>query len=290
MAKRSHRVAITAVAAAVVLSACGSGGLSVVSDPSDLIRGAGFIDWEELPAEAQEVRPPLVEGAGPLGEPGEEFWGVAVVLPGSEPRRLLIAVWHNMCMPSVTVAALDPAGTRLGVSIGEGRANCGEALKMWPFEVTLNRDVDPAAVSLEVRENRPRPLAYTIRGVEWTLMARALQRACDDWPGGEGCPPLPLCLAEPADPGLVAALEEVFPTGVMLVESVPDPGLTSIVPRPDCLVMQVDYGVRFLSESVVGYNVWVLNTPHTYWFQRQDSVWVDVSAEEVGVTDTTAIP
>lgn len=287
MIRKSQRVAVAVVVvAAAVLAACGDG-ISVVADSSDLIRGVRFINWEDLPAEAQEVRPPVVEGAGFLGEPATEYWGVAVILPGSEPRRLLIAVWHNACRPAVTVAALDPG--RLAVSIADAETNCGEILKMWPLEVTLNRDADPATLVLEVTENRPQPLTRILRGVEGTLMARALARACVNWPGGEGCPPLPLCLVEPVEAELQAAVDEVFSTGVMLVDSVPDSGLTGGVPGAECLVMYLDYAVWYRSDTVVGWRVWIGDTAHTYWFQRQDSDWVDVSPEEAGVTDTTDV-
>lgn len=124
--------------------------LSVGDDPTDLIRDVKFIDWEDLPADAQEVRPPLVAGR-------REYLGVAVVLPGSEPRRLYLAVWHNTCMPVVTVSAPAPGSTpKLLVAIGQHPGEqCGEVLRMWPFEVILSRDVDPAAVVLEVRNRRP---------------------------------------------------------------------------------------------------------------------------------------
>jgi len=286
MVRKSQGVAgAVVVVAAVVLAACGHG-ISVPADSSDLIRRVRFIDWEDLPAEAQEVRPPLVEGAGFLGEPATEYWGVAVVLPGSEDRRLLIAVWHNACRPAVTVAALDPG--HLAVSIADAETNCGEILKMWPFEVVLNRDVDPATLVLEVTDDRPQPLTRILRGVEGTLMARALARACVNWPGGDGCPLLPLCLVEPVESELQAAVEEVFPTGVMPVDSVPDSALIGGVPGSECLVMYLDYAVWYRSESVVGWRVWIGDTAHTYWFQRQDSGWVEVSPEEAGVTDTTA--
>lgn len=290
MVKRSQRVAAaTAVVASVVLAAC-SHGISVVADPGDLIRDARFIDWEDLSAEAQEVRPPIVEGAGFLGEPATEYWGVAVVLPGSELRRLLIAVWHNACRPAVTVAALDPTAARLSVSIADAETNCAEMLKMWPFEVTLNQDVDPATLVLDVIDNRPQPLTRILGGVEGALMARALARACANWPQSDGCPPLPLCLVEPVEPELLAAVEEVFPTGVMLVDSVPDAALIGGAPGAECLVMYLDYEVWYRSDTVVGWRVWIGDTAHTYWYQRQGSVWVDVAPEEIGLTDTTAIP
>jgi hypothetical protein len=290
MVKRSQRVSVaTAVVASVVLAACGHS-ISVVADPGDLIRDAKFIDWEDLPAEAQEVRPPIVEGAGFLGEPATEYWGVAVVLPGSESRRLLITVWHNACRPAVTVAALDPTGAHLSLSIADAETNCADMLKMWRLEVTLNRDVDPSTLVVEVRDNRPQPLTRILRGVEGTLMARALARACGNWPGGDGCPLLPLCLVEPVESELLAAVEEGFPTGVMLVDSLPHSALIGGAPGAECLVMYLDYGVQYQSESVVGWRVWIGNTAHTYWFQWEDSVWVDVSPEQAGITDTTAIP
>jgi hypothetical protein len=173
MAMRSYRVAVVVAVAAVLLAACGapSDGVSVEADPTDLIQGARFIEWEQLPPQAQEVRPPLVDGE-------REYVGVAVVLPGSEARRLLIAVWHNACMPAVSVAATDLDDVpRLAVSIADAETDCGEILNMWPFEVTLNRDVDPATVVLDVTDSRPRPLASVLRDVEWTLRARTLERA-----------------------------------------------------------------------------------------------------------------
>ena len=169
MAQRAHRMAgVTVALAALALAACetsssttaadavsstgasGADDLSVGDDPTDLIRDVEFIDWEDLPADAQEVRPPLVGGS-------REYLGVAVVLPGSEPRRLYLAVWHNACVPVVTVSAPVPGSTpKLSVAIGQHPGEqCGEVLKMWPFEVILNRDVAPAAVVLEVSDRRP---------------------------------------------------------------------------------------------------------------------------------------
>ena len=122
----------------VALSACG--GISVVADPTDLIRDARFIDLEDLPVPVsqQEV----------YSQPGFEG---AAVLPGSEPRRLLIAVFGNCCAPRVTVAAAEVTGPpRLTVTVDESTGNnCCELLLMWPFAVNLNRDVDPAEVVLE---------------------------------------------------------------------------------------------------------------------------------------------
>ena len=126
------------------------GGLSVGADPTDLIQTVAFVDWEDLPRPAQSVRPPRVGDQ-------REYVGVAVVLPGSEARRLYIAVWHNACIPVVTVSAPDPGSApRLVVAIGQHPGEqCGEMLEMWPFEVILNREVDPAAVVLEVSDRRP---------------------------------------------------------------------------------------------------------------------------------------
>ena len=126
---------------APALSACSGGGVSVAADPSDLIRGVGFIDSEDLPVPVspQEV----YDHVG--------FEG-AVVLPGSEPRRLLIAMFGNCCAPVVSVAAPEVAGPpQLNVAAWQSTGpTCCDALVMWPFEVTLNRDVDPAEVVLEV--------------------------------------------------------------------------------------------------------------------------------------------
>jgi len=120
------------------------GGVSVSTDPSDLIRSARFIEWEDLPAVAQGLR-----------SRDSGYHGVAQVLPGSEPRRLYIAVWHNTCQPIVTIAAPDPSGARLAISIsGGGQTACGDLLKMWPLEVILTRDIDPARVVTEVTDSR----------------------------------------------------------------------------------------------------------------------------------------
>lgn len=121
-------------------------GLSVGGDPTDLIQDAAFVEWEDLPLPAQSIRPP---DSGHLG--------VAQVLPGSKPRRLYIAVWHNTCMPVVTVSAPDPGSApQLKVAIGQRPGGqCGDLLQMWPFAVTLNRDVDPATVVLQVSDRRP---------------------------------------------------------------------------------------------------------------------------------------
>jgi hypothetical protein len=121
----------------VALSACG--GISVVADPTDLIRDARFIDLADLPVPVsqQEV----------YSQP--DFEGAAV-LPGSEPRRLLIAVFGNCCAPTVTVAAPEVTGPpQLTVTVTESTKNCCDLLLMWPFALNLNRDVDPAEVVLE---------------------------------------------------------------------------------------------------------------------------------------------
>ena len=130
--------------AAGLVEVPGGGGVSVSDDPSDLIRSARFMEWEDLPAVAQGLR-----------SRDSGYHGVAQVLPGSEPRRLYIAVWHNTCQPIVTIAAPDPSGARLAVSIGGGgQTACGDLLKMWPLEVILTRDIDPARVVTEVTDSR----------------------------------------------------------------------------------------------------------------------------------------
>ena len=284
MGSRPHRRTAITVGIAVILLAVGagcSGGVEAGSDPTGLIAGTSFIEWEALPPAAQQVRPPEGRGGGR---------GAAVVLPGSEPRRLLIAVWHNACEPAVEIAAPsrdDPL--RLAVRIADAETGCAEVLRIWPIEVRLTRDLDPAAVVLEVTDLRPPPLTDALGEAELSLRARALRRACDRFSGGEGCPSLPLCVDEDADPELVAALEEVFPAGVLLVESVPGPGLATTALGLGCQVLTLESEIRDLSDAVVGFNVWVGTTAHTYWFRKQDEGWVDVSPQDVGVTDTTVI-
>jgi hypothetical protein len=278
-----RRTAVTAGIAAILLAvgAGCSGGVEAGSDPTGLIASTSFIEWEALPPAAQQVWPPEGQAGGR---------GVAVVLPGSESRRLLIAVWHNACKPAVEIAAPsrdDPL--HLAVRIADAETGCAEPLKMWPVEVRLTRDVDPAAVVLDVTDLRPLSLADSLREAERGLRARALRRACDRFSGSEGCPPLPLCVDEDADPEYVAALEVVFPAGVLLVADVPGPGLTTTAPGLDCQVLTLESEIRYLSDAAVGFNVWVGTTAHTYWFRKQDEGWVDVSPEDVGVTDTTVI-
>jgi len=284
MGSRPQRgTAITVGIAAILLTvgAGCSGGVEAGRDPTGLIVGTSFIEWEALPPAAQQVRPPEGLGGGR---------GVAVILPGSESRRLLIAVWHNACEPAVEVSAPgEEVPLRLAVRIADAETGCAEILKMWPVEVRLTRDVDPGAVVLEVTDLRPLSFADAIGEAEWTLRARALRRACDRFSGSEGCPPLPLCVDEDADPESVAALGEVFPAGVRVVADVPGPGLTTTAPGLDCQILFVESEIRYLSDAVVGFNVWYGTTAHTYWFRRQDDGWVDVSPEDVGVTDTTVI-
>ncbi|MCU0281309.1 MAG: hypothetical protein MUE66_05685 [Acidimicrobiia bacterium] len=284
MGSRLRRGTAVTAGIAVILLAAGagcSGGVETGSDPTGLIAGMSFIEWEALPLAAQQVRPPEGQAGGR---------GVAVILPGSEPRRLLIAVWHNACEPAVEIAAPgqeDPL--RLAVRIADAETGCAELLKMWPVEVRLTREVDPGAVVVDVTDLRPLSLADSLGEAERNLRARALRRACDRFSGSEGCPPLPLCVDEDADPEYVAALEEVFPAGVLLVADVPGPGLTTTAPGLDCQVLVVESEIRYLSDAVVGFNVWVGTRSHTYWFRKQDEGWVDVSPEDVGVTDTTVI-
>jgi hypothetical protein len=142
MAPRGHRIAGVVVAlAALALSTCQVagpttttgmsstttsvlGGLSVGANPTDLIQDAAFVDWEDLPCPSQ-----LVHG------PDSGYRGVARVLPGSEAGRLLIAVWHDTCMPVVTVSTPDPGSApQLVVAIGERpMEQCGDLLKMCPL-------------------------------------------------------------------------------------------------------------------------------------------------------------
>ena len=142
-----ERVAVAVVLVSVLVSACSGDDIVVSADPTDLIGSARFVAWEDLSPEAREVLPPTIEGRS-------EFLGAAVILPGSEPRRLLIAIWHNACQPKVTISAPD-SEPRLAVSISAARTGvCGEVLKMWPIEVTLKRDLDPAAVVLVITDAR----------------------------------------------------------------------------------------------------------------------------------------
>ena len=120
-------------------------------------------------------------------------------------------------------------------------------LRIWSIEVRLTRDLDPAAVVLEVTDLRPPPLTDALGEAELSLRARALRRACNRFSGGEGCPPVPLCVDEDADPELVAALEEVFPAGVLLVESVPGPGRSPPLPPANgCQILFVESEIRYL--------------------------------------------
>ena len=137
---RSRAVFAPLVACSLALSACGHG-ISVAVDPTDFIESVRFIDVEDLPI------PVSMQEA----YHDAEFRG-AHLLPGSEPRRLLIAVFGNMCQPTVTVAGSNETGPpQLEVNVSyPPHHTCEEILLMWPIEVTLARDVDPATVVVEV--------------------------------------------------------------------------------------------------------------------------------------------
>ena len=141
MKKAVRSLAATAllVACAFAFSAC-SYGISVVADPTDLIRSARFIDSEDLPVAVAWQEMGQIESEG------------AMILPGSEPRRLLIGAFGGCCRPTVTVAAPEVTGQlqiNVAVSRGTGQTCC-DALVLWPLEVILTRDVDPASVVLVV--------------------------------------------------------------------------------------------------------------------------------------------
>ena len=127
------------VVSALALSACGQG-ISVVADPSDHIRSARFIDLEDLPVAVAWQEIDQIESEG------------AMILSGSESRRLLIGAFGGCCRPTVTVAAPEVTGQlQINVAVSRGTAQtCCEALVLWPLEVILTRDVDPAGVVLEV--------------------------------------------------------------------------------------------------------------------------------------------
>jgi hypothetical protein len=115
------------------------------------------------------------------------------------------------------------------------------------------------------------------------LQARAMERACERF----GCPSEPLCMSEGTSPELKAALEAVLPQGVLIVDEVPGPGLTTTAPGLPCFAgLHLNRTMKTLSDSVVGFDVWHGLRAYTYWFEWQDSAWVDVNPEDVGVTDT----
>lgn len=130
-----------------------TGGCSV-GDQGDesIVAGVTPVEWDTLPKEAQEARPPL----DAYGRP--EPLGVAVVLPGSEARKLLIAVWGNMCRPVVGVSGVDVgsgSAPQLNITIAySAQTTCEDALWPWAFEVHLTRDVEPGNVVLVVADSR----------------------------------------------------------------------------------------------------------------------------------------
>lgn len=149
------RAVLVAVAVAA-LAACGSGQsgsaprLSIGEDPGDLVESVRWIE-EGLPEEAEGILPPR-DAQGVF-----QVLGVAQILPGSEPGRLLVNVWADNCQPLVTVSVPEEqptSGVRLEVGIAHSGETCGEALRNWSFEVRLNRDVDPADVTLLVEDSR----------------------------------------------------------------------------------------------------------------------------------------
>jgi hypothetical protein len=97
-----------------------------------------------------------------------------------------------------------------------------------------------------------------------------------------------VCIHDNDPPELVAALKALFPDGVVVLptELWRIPSLTS-KSHPDCLQIAAADDPQARSGSVVGVEVKVQYVTRTYWFRRSDSVWVDISAQEAGVTDTT---
>jgi hypothetical protein len=118
------------------------------------------------------------------------------------------------------------------------------------------------------------------------LQARAMERACERF----GCPPQPLCMPEGTSPDLVAALEALFPHGVVTVDDVYGPSLTTTAPGFPCWAdLYLIRTIKSLSDAVVGFDVWNGSRAYTYWFEWQGSSWVDVNPEDVGVTDTVVM-
>ena len=104
--------------------------------------------------------------------------------------------------------------------------------------------------------------------------------------------PAPVCVSAEASAELRAALSSLFPAEIEYFE--PGDGLWD----PDgsgwrCAQVVVDFGpVVQLRPDVVAVNAGVLTAPLAgyggdYLFRWDGAAWVDVTAEEVGVTVTT---
>jgi hypothetical protein len=121
------------------------------------------------------------------------------------------------------------------------------------------------------------------RETEAVLQARAMERAC------RPCEIQPVCVTEETPPGLVSAIERVFPLGVKVVEMIPGGQVTTTAPGLGCLGLDTWPPTRRLAGGVVGVDVRWTNSVRTYWFKWVEPGWVEVTPEDVGATDTTII-
>jgi hypothetical protein len=111
------------------------------------------------------------------------------------------------------------------------------------------------------------------------LQVMAMLRAC-----GPDCPADPVCVFKDQPSDFVAAVEDAFPGGVMMLDGGPSLNTT---PRPDCLELFPDDSLDRRSDTVVGVGIWHWGAKSTKWFRWTGSDWTAITPEEAGVTDTT---
>jgi hypothetical protein len=115
--------------------------------------------------------------------------------------------------------------------------------------------------------------------VDVQLRVRAMRRACPS------CSEQPICVYAGDSPDLVAAIEAAFPEGTMLLTDYMYPHL----PVPDCLFLGTFPRLKELPGGILGVDAGGPERWRTFWFRWDGSQWVDITPEEAGVTDTTAV-
>jgi len=108
------------------------------------------------------------------------------------------------------------------------------------------------------------------------LQIRAIQRECS---ATNACSNEPICVMDDQSPEFAAAVQETFPKGLMRLYGWP-------LSNPDCVLFITDPTPERLNHSAVGIGIWH-GYKHTLWFEWDGHEWIDMTPEEVGVTDTT---
>jgi hypothetical protein len=116
--------------------------------------------------------------------------------------------------------------------------------------------------------------------MEAQLRVRAMRRVCPSCSVEK-----PICVYAGDSPDLVAAIEAAFPEGIMLLTDYMYPHL----PVPECRFLGTFPELKELPGGILGVDAGGPEQWRTFWFRWDGSQWVDITPEEAGVTDTTAV-